>query len=118
MNGVIPPVVDSSLESPTYARAFPDLAARYKLPVYPYDPAAANRLLDDAGWVRGADGIRAKGGQTLKCTYLVRNIARRLALAEIVKNYLAQVGIEVTIKTLVNPVDFGPPALISCPVMC
>ncbi|MDR1400002.1 MAG: ABC transporter substrate-binding protein [Treponema sp.] len=27
--------------------------------------AAANQLLDDAGWVRGADGIRAKGGVRL-----------------------------------------------------
>jgi peptide/nickel transport system substrate-binding protein len=27
--------------------------------------AAANRLLDQAGWVRGADGIRAKGGVRL-----------------------------------------------------
>ncbi|MDR2746489.1 MAG: ABC transporter substrate-binding protein [Treponema sp.] len=27
--------------------------------------AAANKILDDAGWVRGADGIRAKGGVKL-----------------------------------------------------
>jgi peptide/nickel transport system substrate-binding protein len=27
--------------------------------------AAANKLLDDAGWARGADGIRAKGGVRL-----------------------------------------------------
>ncbi|MDR3145310.1 MAG: ABC transporter substrate-binding protein [Treponema sp.] len=27
--------------------------------------AAANKLLDDAGWVKGADGIRAKGGVRL-----------------------------------------------------
>jgi peptide/nickel transport system substrate-binding protein len=27
--------------------------------------AAANKLLDDAGWIRGADGIRAKGGVKL-----------------------------------------------------
>jgi peptide/nickel transport system substrate-binding protein len=27
--------------------------------------AAANKLLDDAGWVKGADGIRAKGGVKL-----------------------------------------------------
>ncbi|MFP3091479.1 ABC transporter substrate-binding protein [Treponema sp. TIM-1] len=29
------------------------------------DIAGANRLLDQAGWVRGADGIRAKGGTRL-----------------------------------------------------
>jgi peptide/nickel transport system substrate-binding protein len=31
----------------------------------PYDPAKANALLDSAGWVRGADGIRAKNGVRL-----------------------------------------------------
>jgi peptide/nickel transport system substrate-binding protein len=29
------------------------------------DVAGANKLLDDAGWVRGADGVRAKGGVRL-----------------------------------------------------
>jgi len=29
------------------------------------DTAGANRILDEAGWVRGADGIRAKGGVRL-----------------------------------------------------
>ena len=30
---------------------------------YPYDPARAKKLLDEAGWKAGADGIRAKDGQ-------------------------------------------------------
>lgn len=30
-----------------------------------YDPAAAAGVLDQAGWVMGADGIRSKGGQRL-----------------------------------------------------
>jgi peptide/nickel transport system substrate-binding protein len=30
------------------------------------DSAGANKLLDDAGWVRGADGIRSKGGVKLQ----------------------------------------------------
>lgn len=30
-----------------------------------YDPAAANALLDEAGWARGADGLRYKDGQLL-----------------------------------------------------
>ncbi len=32
----------------------------------PYDQAAANRLLDEAGWVRGTNGIRGKAGQPLR----------------------------------------------------
>jgi peptide/nickel transport system substrate-binding protein len=27
-----------------------------------YDPARANAMLDEAGWVREADGVRAKDG--------------------------------------------------------
>jgi ABC-type transport system substrate-binding protein len=33
------------------------------------NPAAANKLLDDSGWVKGADGVRAKGGQRLEFEY-------------------------------------------------
>ncbi|MGV6876602.1 ABC transporter substrate-binding protein [Pseudochelatococcus sp. B33] len=31
-----------------------------------FDPAEANRLLDEAGWERGADGIRRKDGEELR----------------------------------------------------
>ena len=34
--------------------------------LYPYDPDKANATLDAAGWVKGSDGFRAKGGQPLK----------------------------------------------------
>lgn len=34
--------------------------------LYPFDPKKANDLLDQAGWVKGSDGIRAKGGQALQ----------------------------------------------------
>ncbi|GAC1388239.1 MAG: peptide-binding protein [Candidatus Saccharimonadales bacterium] len=30
-----------------------------------YDPAAANKLLDDAGWIRGKDSVRFKDGKPL-----------------------------------------------------
>lgn len=32
---------------------------------YDYDPDKANQLLDEAGWAKGSDGIRAKDGQKL-----------------------------------------------------
>ncbi len=40
---------------------------------YPYDPTAAKKLLDDAGWKVGADGIREKGGEKLSFTALQSN---------------------------------------------
>lgn len=36
-----------------------------KLNPYAYDPAKANALLDEAGWVKGSDGIRVKDGKRL-----------------------------------------------------
>ena len=38
----------------------------------PYDPAKANALLDEAGWTRGADGIRAKNGVKLELNVATR----------------------------------------------
>jgi len=39
--------------------------------IYTYDPEKAKSLLDEAGWVEGADGVRAKDGVRLsfECTY-------------------------------------------------
>jgi len=36
-----------------------------KLTSYPYDPVKAGRLLDDAGWKMGPDGVRVKARQRL-----------------------------------------------------
>jgi peptide/nickel transport system substrate-binding protein len=37
----------------------------------PYDPAAARRLLDEAGWKVGPDGIRARDGKRLDFTAVI-----------------------------------------------
>src|SRR5437588_1325561 len=34
-----------------------------------FNPAAANKLLDDNGWVKGADGVRTRGGERLEFEY-------------------------------------------------
>ncbi len=39
------------------------------MPLAPHDPAAAGRLLDRAGWRRGADGVRAKDGRRLEISF-------------------------------------------------
>jgi peptide/nickel transport system substrate-binding protein len=46
-------------------QALIDLAALAPFQWEGIDVAGANKLLDDAGWVRGADGVRAKGGVRL-----------------------------------------------------
>ena len=35
-----------------------------------FDLTAANKLLDDSGWVRGSDGVRTQDGQRLEFEYV------------------------------------------------
>ena len=56
---------------PTLSESFvPQQAWSFQqgLPQHSYDPAKANALLDAAGWVRGAGGVREKGGVKLEFT--------------------------------------------------
>ena len=60
--------------------------------MYPYDPAKAKALLDEAGWKPGPDGIRVKDGQRLKIIWETIIDARPV---EQLQAQMKQVGIEV-----------------------
>ncbi len=64
---------------------------------YTYDPKGAEALLDEAGYPRGADGIRFKT--------VLENLSEYFPLdyAEIVAAYWADIGVHVTIKTVDVP---------------
>lgn len=64
-----------------------------------FDPDAAERLLDEAGWKRGADGVRAKDGARLAFP-LVTNAGNevRKKVCEYVQANLREVGVEVEIR--------------------
>jgi ABC-type transport system substrate-binding protein len=65
----------------------------------PYDPAAARRLLDEAGWKAGPDGIRVKDGKRFSFTLLANNGNEvRRDIATLVQDDLKQVGIEVKVE--------------------
>jgi peptide/nickel transport system substrate-binding protein len=67
---------------------------------YDYDPEKSKQLLDQAGWVVGADGIRAKGGERLSFTILNRGgRADRIAIAQVIQAQLLEVGVEVLMET-------------------
>lgn len=73
------------------------------LPEYTYDPEKAAALLDEAGWVLGADGKRSKDGVPMKLT--VRTHSEdpdRRQLIEVLQAELQNVGIEAD----TNAVDF------------
>ena len=70
----------------------------------------ANKILDDAGWKRGADGIRAKDGKRLKMVYQTSINAPRQKTQAIVKQAAAKAGIEIEIKSVVASVYFSSDA--------
>ncbi len=65
---------------------------------YPYDPARARVLLEEAGWRMGPGGVRVKDNVRLSftCVVITGDRARRPE-AEIVQQDLAAVGIEMRI---------------------
>jgi peptide/nickel transport system substrate-binding protein len=62
-----------------------------------FDPAAAGKMLDDAGWKLGSDNIRAKNGIKLKLTYNTTVNAVRQATQAIEKTNWEKAGFGVTL---------------------
>ncbi|MDB4895924.1 MAG: peptide transporter substrate-binding protein [Firmicutes bacterium] len=64
---------------------------------YDFNPEQAKKLLDDAGWKPGPDGIRVKDGKRLAITYAARNDETWMLIAQTVQESLKNIGIDVTI---------------------
>ncbi len=74
-----------------------------------FAPAAADALLDRAGWHRGADGIRVKNGTRLALTYVQFPESQTgVRVAAFVERELRARGIDVTIKSVTNAKLFLP----------
>jgi peptide/nickel transport system substrate-binding protein len=67
----------------------------------------ANAMLDQAGWKRGADGIRAKGDTKLKFVFQTSVSGPRQKCQAIMKDACAKAGIELELKSVVASVYFG-----------
>ena len=84
-----------------------------------YDPSTANQILDSAGWTRSSvGGIRSKNGQSLSLKYWSTPASFRDALMPMIKDQLAQVGIDLNIEvmpssTLFDTTGTVPQALVS-----
>jgi len=72
-----------------------------------YDLAAANKLLDDAGATKGADGKRSWKGKPMKILYQTTINPLRQKEQDIVKNGWTQLGIDVELKSVKGGVFFG-----------
>jgi ABC-type transport system substrate-binding protein/serine/threonine protein kinase len=74
-----------------------------------FDTVAANKLLDDNGWVKGPEGVRAKGGQRLEFEYSTTTIGgwRDATEAIVQRNFMA-IGIKLDIQNYLKAAFFGP----------
>lgn len=71
------------------------------------DMAGAKALLDEAGWVPGADGIREKDGKRLSILYQSSTNAVRQDFQALVKSWWNELGVEVELKNIDASVFFG-----------
>ncbi|WP_196716815.1 ABC transporter family substrate-binding protein [Actinomyces trachealis] len=66
-----------------------------------YDVEAAKKLLEDAGWKVGADGVREKDGQRLAFAFTLPTGAQATQNeANLLQSQLKEVGIEMTLNTV------------------
>lgn len=78
-----------------------------------FNAAAAGKLLDQAGWTKGAGGIRSKGGQQLAFSFLEPTSAgdQVAAAIELISQNWKKLGVSVTIKPVtdvdLNGIIFG-----------
>ncbi len=79
-----------------------------KVTIYKYNPREAERLLDEAGWKPGPDGIRVKNGKRLSFTLMTTAGNKTRELVQVyLQNKWKQVGIEVNSKNEPARVFFG-----------
>ena len=71
------------------------------------DIAGANAMLEAAGWVKGSDGIRAKGGVRLSILYQTSTNAVRQDFQALIKDSWNQIGVETELRNLDASVFFG-----------
>jgi peptide/nickel transport system substrate-binding protein len=88
--------VPASTPVPAVLDSYVEPAAQFR-----YDPAEAGRILDAAGWVLGADRIRARNGQPARFTlmYPATDTVRK-DLAQAVVSDAKAVGISVVLEGL------------------
>ena len=67
----------------------------------------ASRLLEEAGWKRGPDGIRAKDGKRLRLVFQTSINAPRQKTQAIVKQACQKAGIDMELKSVTGSVYFS-----------
>ena len=104
-----------SVEKHIYGRTgtatsnFVNFPAKFRSPntKFEFDVEKAAKILEDAGWKKGADGIREKDGKKMKLLYQTSTNAPRQKTQAIVKQACQKAGIEVELKSVTASVFFS-----------
>ena len=68
----------------------------------PYDPAGARKLLDEAGWQLGADGVRHKNGRALDVLFILEKGSQAFSIiGNAVQQYERAIGVNLVQKEYV-----------------
>jgi peptide/nickel transport system substrate-binding protein len=74
-----------------------------------YNPTAADRLFDAAGWTRSSDGMRRRAGTPLRLVYVqFPETATGVRVAAAVQAFLRERGVDIVIKAVSNAQLFLP----------
>ncbi|MBV9463546.1 MAG: hypothetical protein JO317_04895 [Verrucomicrobiae bacterium] len=66
---------------------------------FAYDPALAEKMLDEAGWRKGPDGIRAKNGKKFQFMLITNHPnEERKDIATLVQSDLKRIGVSVDVQ--------------------
>lgn len=66
--------------------------------LFPYDPIRAKKLLDEAGWKAGSDGIRMKEGKRLEVLWIFGTANGYEEMAPLVQAMAREVGIDIQLR--------------------
>lgn len=68
------------------------------VPLVPFDPAQARRLLDESGWRAGPDGVRRKSGKRLVLSLAVGPGSQSDFLGAMLRDELRDVGVALQVR--------------------
>jgi peptide/nickel transport system substrate-binding protein len=71
------------------------------------DMAQAGKLLDDAGWAKGSDGVREKDGVRLSLLFQTSTNSVRQGAQALIKQWWEELGVETELRNIDAAVFFG-----------